>query len=562
MHGHIIVCGLGNIGYRVVQLLLQLGEPVVVVTREAREEWRREAEAAGATVLLGDARDQHLLESAGVRTARALIAATDADLANVEIALDAKNLRPDLPIVARLFDPGLARRFEACFDLRRALEVAALAAPRFAAAALGEQVIGSFVLDGTLFIIGRATVEPGSRLAGTTLAELAGRYGAATLVHERPAGCAEHQPDPAVVLEPGDRVTVAAEKRDWERLPQPGPVSQVKRHRPLFPRLRAAGEAAADFWRSLPPVLRGAFVGLQLMILLSVLVFQYSMDLTLVDAFYFIITTVTTVGYGDITPRNEPPVVKLYGCLVMVLGSAFIATLYSIITDLLITARFQEYLGRRRIPNEGHVVVVGLGSVGFRVVEELRRAGAQVVAIDRNPDRDYVRTARAEIPVILGDARVPETLASVGAFRAAAVVAATGDDVANLSIVLAIAEQHSRARRVARLFDADFARKVRAALAVDEALSASLIAAPVFVAAALDPGVLDAFVLDDYLFSVLHRSAGDEWHDRAPADLAWDREGTPLRRRRADEDSYSVCHTPFDREEKVLLVVRRPLRTM
>ena len=41
--------------------------------------------------------------------------------------------------------------------------------------------------------------------------------------------------------------------------------------------------------------------------------------------------------HGDITPRNEPAVVKLYGCLVMVLGSAFIATLYSIITDLLIT---------------------------------------------------------------------------------------------------------------------------------------------------------------------------------------------------------------------------------
>src|SRR5207244_9831373 len=103
-------------------------------------------------------------------------------------------------------------------------------------------------------------------------------------------------------------------------------------------------------WSNAPLPLRSAFLLVNMVIALSVLVFRVALDLTLVDALYFIITTVTTVGYGDITPRSAPAVVKLYACVVMLLGSAGIAILYSIITDLIVTARFQQLVGRRRIP--------------------------------------------------------------------------------------------------------------------------------------------------------------------------------------------------------------------
>jgi hypothetical protein len=143
MSAPILVCGLGAVGYRVVRLLGRLGEPVTVVTLEAREEQVRAVEAKGARVLRGDARDETLLRVAGLDQARALIAATDRDPVNIEIALDARRLRPDLPLVVRLFDQHLARRLEAAFDLRRALGVSALAAPGFAAAALGERWVGT-----------------------------------------------------------------------------------------------------------------------------------------------------------------------------------------------------------------------------------------------------------------------------------------------------------------------------------------------------------------------------------------------------------------------------------
>ena len=121
--GPVIVCGMGYVGYRIVVLLRRLGEAVTVVTQDARGEWRRDAEGRGVRLLVGDARDAALLAEAGLLQARALIAATDQDVANVEIALDAKKARKDLPVVIRLFDQHLARQMELSFDIRRAFAV-------------------------------------------------------------------------------------------------------------------------------------------------------------------------------------------------------------------------------------------------------------------------------------------------------------------------------------------------------------------------------------------------------------------------------------------------------
>jgi voltage-gated potassium channel Kch len=226
-----------------------------------------------------------------------------------------------------------------------------------------------------------------------------------------------------------------------------------------------------------------------------------------VDAFYFVVTTVTTVGYGDITPRDAPDAVKLYASLLMVLGSATLATLFSLITDALVTARFREAMGRQRVPEEGHVVVVGLGNVGYRIVEELRRAGETVVAIDRDPEAEFAEAVRGLGAVVTGDSRLPETLQKAGVPRARAVVAVTHDDAVNLGVALAARRLRPDVRTVVRLFDPDFARKVQEAFHVDAALSASLLAAPAFVAAALFPGVLAAFVEDGRFFVLLRGDA-------------------------------------------------------
>src|SRR5688500_5614740 len=110
MSGHIVVYGLGQVGYQIVGLLLHLNHSITVVTQAVRPDWLRFTEKRGVRVILGDVRDESLLVEAGIYDAAALIAATDRDAINLEIALDTRRRCPDLPIVIRLFDPHLARQ--------------------------------------------------------------------------------------------------------------------------------------------------------------------------------------------------------------------------------------------------------------------------------------------------------------------------------------------------------------------------------------------------------------------------------------------------------------------
>src|SRR5262249_8202934 len=146
--------------------------------------------------------------------------------------------------------------------------------------------------------------------------------------------------------------------------------------------------------------------------------------------------------------------------------------------DFVVRARFRQLLGRERIPRADHVVVAGLGNVGYRTVEELLRAGAEVVVVDAAPAAELVEAVRGRAPVVAGDARLRDTLERAGVDRAAAIVATTGDDVVNLGIALAARELRPGIRTDVRLFDADFARKARGAFQLDAALSASLLSAP------------------------------------------------------------------------------------
>jgi len=319
---------------------------------------------------------------------------------------------------------------------------------------------------------------------------------------------------------------VVAPRARWEAA---AGITRVAAPRPS--RLATAIHLPVAIWRNTSSPPRLILTALLVLFVLSLFVFRTGLGLGPVDALYFLVSTLTTTGYGDISLKDAGPLLKLYGCLVMLLGSAAIATLYSMLTDFIVTARLDEVLGRQRVPDGGHVIVVGLGNLGYRVLEELEARDVPAVMVETDRGTPLATAARSHAAVVTGDGRIEETLARAGVARARAVVAVTGDDAANLSIACAASRSMSGGRRVVRLFDAAFARKVESGLGVDAALSASLTAAPTFAAAALWPGVVAACLLEGRLWAVLERVVPAPEAGRRPSELGLAivaRDGRPL----------------------------------
>ncbi len=137
---HVIVCGLGRVGYRVVTRLIDAGYEPVVIERTWEGEQVARVVRMKVPVIVGDARDRIILRQARVRQARALVAGINGDLTNIEIALAARAIRPDLRIILRAFDEDLDRRLERTFGPNSAFSASALAAPTFTAAAVSREI--------------------------------------------------------------------------------------------------------------------------------------------------------------------------------------------------------------------------------------------------------------------------------------------------------------------------------------------------------------------------------------------------------------------------------------
>lgn len=167
IHDHVIVAGLGSIGYRVAHGIAARGVPVVVVEVSEDGRFTSPARAAGIPVMVGDARHREVLDDLRLGTARALVAATSDDLVNLAIALNARAIRPDLRVVVRLFDPEFAMRIQRGFDIRFTRSVSHLSAPAFAAAAVRSEVVATVPLgDRRVVLFARLRVPAGSRLEG------------------------------------------------------------------------------------------------------------------------------------------------------------------------------------------------------------------------------------------------------------------------------------------------------------------------------------------------------------------------------------------------------------
>ncbi|HEX4624248.1 MAG TPA: NAD-binding protein [Solirubrobacteraceae bacterium] len=165
---HAVVCGLGRVGFRIVQRLVAAGIPCVAVERSEDNPFLDATRRLGVPVLVDDASRRETLTPLRVPDARVVLAVTDDDLANLETALNARQLNPSVRVVMRLFSHDLATRAERRFNIAISRSVSALAAPAFVAAIVRRRIVATVPLGSRALAVADL---PGTPLAGRTAVE-------------------------------------------------------------------------------------------------------------------------------------------------------------------------------------------------------------------------------------------------------------------------------------------------------------------------------------------------------------------------------------------------------
>jgi Trk K+ transport system NAD-binding subunit len=488
-----VLAGLSRLTVRVAKLLAsEPGADVVVLAGVGDGPELRALLPAGTAVVVSGEDPQAALASVVTAGTRAILALDDDDRANLRVALASDAVAPDVPLVIRAFDPVLAARLERGSNLRRAYSVSGLAAPAFVAAALADRAVHTLRLGEGEVPLLRLSVAPGSPLAGLTQDEAARRHQVRICARSRGGDVWVPEGTGSEPLAVGEEALVGGELHAVLRLA----VAAADLPRPRRSAVRLADLELRRAPGSTPTLVPWVAGALGLVLLANVVVFGVALGLGPIDAIYFAVTT----AFGDPGLAESDAWLKAFGVSSMIAGGAMIGVLFSQLASVATANRLDARMGRRARRLAGHAIVVGLGTVGYRVERLLFELGVPTVVIERTANSRFADAVADRTPVLVGDVRLLENLERAGAGRAAMLFGCTDDDLTNIGACLQARRLNPRIRTVARVFDDVLAERGRTAFDLDAAISASNVAAAAFAGAATDAFARRTF-----------RLGSDEW---------------------------------------------------
>ncbi|BBZ42973.1 NAD-binding protein [Mycobacterium parmense] len=499
MQRHIIVSGDDSLAKTIVEELNNAGVHVVKLET-----------AAGLT-------------NAGIADAHAVICAGDDDATNLEIALLARKANPEVRVVGRLANDVLRTAMAADRRPGAILDVADLTAPSVVEACLAHTA-HPFEAAGIKFVVSGAEAP-----RDATLREIYGDLAPVAVIH------GENSDTPGVVVScPGRDLPVRA--GDWtamigtvDELAERGinvPRPNVTRSR--GPWLRRVIDTARALRDDVNPMFIRALGAAACLLIGSTVILRFSYQphprMTWLDALYFSTETIATVGYGDFSFLHQPTWLRLFSIMLMFAGVTTTALLVAFIADLLLSRRFAHSAGRRRARHlRNHVIVVGLGSFGSRVVADLTAAGYDVAVVERDENNRFLSSAAdLDVPVIFGDATLRQTLVAAGVGRARAVAVLTQDDMVNIETGIVLREMlgprvmpdvvRPDVPLVLRVYDRELGAAVAQRFGFENVRSTVELAAPWFIGAAMGLQVLGTFSVGQRSFMVggMHVAPGSE----------------------------------------------------
>ncbi len=236
---------------------------------------------------------------------------------------------------------------------------------------------------------------------------------------------------------------------------------------------------------------------------LGVAHFHAAFGVDWLTAAYFVLATMTTTGYGDITPDRGHVLDVVMAMLLMLSGIVFTGVFIAFAASLLTRAQWVRTQGLRRIRRRGHIVVCGAGSIGSGVIELLLGFDKPLVVVEAMPDPAMVERARdLGFDLLTGDASRDDTLDLCNLDAAHSLIALTNVDTLNLEIALGARARNPNMPIVLRIAEASFAASIARHFDFRTTYSAAALAAPAFVGLARAPGARGRITLGGLEFAI------------------------------------------------------------
>ncbi|VBB07198.1 ion channel [Lucifera butyrica] len=208
-----------------------------------------------------------------------------------------------------------------------------------------------------------------------------------------------------------------------------------------------------------------AVVCLLCVVIFGITGFMLIEHLSLIDAVYLTVVTVSTVGFGDIVPATISG--KIFTATLIVFGVGTAAYTFTLIFSLIVEGNIRDHFGRRTMLREitnlnQHVIVCGAGRVGKEVIAGLQKNGKPCVVIESDPVK-VESLLEDKIMAICGDAKLDKTLQGAGVKKASFLIAALSNDADNVYVTLSAKNQNRDIAIISRAEDEEAEIKMRQA---------------------------------------------------------------------------------------------------
>ncbi len=585
-----IVCGLGSLGQHTVFNLKKFAYreyavKICAIDKSAPEimEFDNLYEFLDEPLIVGDCRRSEMLLKAGIHDCRAIVLATSNENVNIETAIAARRLNPDVHIVVRSSRQSLNQLLKEQLGNFVALDPVELPAASFAVAGLGEGTLGLFQIGDRKLRIVEADVQADSYRF---------LHAPAYLLHKKQSRLlsivGHHETDPQIhsdrlffqwqpdrLLQVGDRVALiecmendlsaTREYRSAQSRTEQSP------ERSLLHKLAAFGQRqllSRQFWqaqitrlqawlrakRSRQLILWGIIIALLLWMTSSIVLFLNVPNISWQKA---ISTSMILLlgGFGDVfggLAEDQVPTWVVIFCLAITLVSLlFVLGVIGLIADTILSSKFEFFKRSLPLPTRDHIVLIGFGRLGQRVADLLFKLQIPFVIVSENPhDCDLAD----KVPWFTGN--IIEEVAKTNLGLAKSLISVTDDQMLNLEAALLAREATKKNQRrinlAIRTYDRYFSDNLAELLPSSQSLCAYALSAEAFAGAAFGENMLNLFRLNQRTVLVAEYviTANDTLVGKNLSQIAYGYTVVPiyLKTQSPKADGHSEFYVPSDDE--------------